>query len=498
MQTRSTLIVAAAAIATSAGAFFLAPAVADRQDAARSRRDVELAAGRLQSSGVLKSLDGELRDLAKAVEPSVVYVSAETQVPGWRGAFGSSGSGWVWDDQGHIVTNAHVIDGASRLQVQDWRGQLFDAEVIGADLQSDVAVLRAKGGSALGGSEWIPAKRQSAPAEQGQMCFAFGSPFDFRFSMSAGIVSGLGRVSGLPGMELENFVQVDAAINPGNSGGPLTDVEGRVIGMNTAIASGAGDQMGQGSFSGVGLAIPMDIVELVVPQLISSGEVAKGYLGVSVQPVGFIQRVQLRDPKFGDAYRKVRDDYKEADGALVNRVEENSPAAKAGLQPGDVIVSFGGVEVNESAQVPAMIATHRPGERIAMQVWRDGKTTPMEVVLERRSADLNVPHIARDLAATGALELETVADSRPGEPTGTVRGVRATRVDANSQWSEVVPGDAVIVSVADSPVRNVEELYVRLARIRAQIRRFQSVPVPLGWVRPNGERGTVEVVLTPE
>ncbi|MDA0803841.1 MAG: trypsin-like peptidase domain-containing protein [Planctomycetota bacterium] len=491
MDNRSTLVVAAAAIATSAGAFFIAPAIADRQDAARSRRDVELAAGRLQSSGVLKSLDGELRDLAKTVEPSVVYVSAEMQVPGWRGTFGSSGSGWVWDEKGHIVTNAHVIDGASRLQVQDWRGQLFDAEVIGADLQSDVAVLRVDGGK----GEWIAAKRQSAPAEQGQMCFAFGSPFDFRFSMSAGIVSGLGRVSGLPGMELENFVQVDAAINPGNSGGPLTDVEGRVIGMNTAIASGAGDQMGPGSFSGVGLAIPMDIIELVVPQLISSGEVAKGYLGVSVQPVGFIQRAQLRDPQFGDAYRHVRDDYKEADGALVNRVELHSPAATAGLQPGDVIVTFGGVEVAESAQIPALIATHRPGETIAVHVWRDGKVTPMEVTLERRSADLNVPHIARDLAATGLKECETFVEAGPS---GTVRGVRASRVDANSQWSELVPADAVIVSVADSPVRNVEELYVRLARIRGQVRRFQSVPVPLGWVRPNGERGTVEVVLKPE
>src|SRR5690606_400198 len=159
------------------------------------------------------------RDLAMIVEPSVVHVSTSARIQDRSGTAAqvtSSGSGWVYDEQGHIVSNAHVVDGADQIQVQLYTGEYYDADVVGIDLRSDIAVLK------IPARHLVPAQRSSMEnVEQGEFVFAFGSPFDFRFSMSAGIVSGLGRSAGLTDIEYENFIQVDAAINPGNSGGPL-------------------------------------------------------------------------------------------------------------------------------------------------------------------------------------------------------------------------------------------------------------------------------------
>ena len=231
------------------------------------------AEARLHSGSILDQMSQASRDVAVLVEPSVVHVSSAGIMSGRGGGrtFNNSGSGWVYDAAGHIVTNAHVVEGATRLEVQLFDGERREAKLLGADLRTDIAVLQ------VDAQGLVPAQREAQDPQQGDMVFAFGSPFDFRFSMSNGIVSGVGRAAGISEIEYENFIQTDAAINPGNSGGPLTNTKGHVVGMSTAIATGRGNGVSQGQFSGIGLAIPISMIDNVVDQLIDHGEVIKGY-----------------------------------------------------------------------------------------------------------------------------------------------------------------------------------------------------------------------------
>ena len=223
---------------------------------------------------VLELINQASRNIALKVEPSVVHVSTSGNLAGTSGRSGfftSSGSGWVYDGLGHVITNAHVVASADVIELQFQNGERRSARFIGSDVRSDIAVLR------VDPVRMHPAERSTRLPEQGELVYAFGSPFDFRFSMSSGIVSGLGRSAGLAALDTENFIQVDAAVNPGNSGGPLCDVQGRVIGMNTAIATGRGNQIGdEGQFAGIALAIPTRMIELIVDQIIAGEEVDQG------------------------------------------------------------------------------------------------------------------------------------------------------------------------------------------------------------------------------
>ena len=266
-------------VLAAAGVLLLAGPAAVRQ-VSQSMTAVQMigAQERLQSGSLLDQMSQASRDVATIVEPSVVHVSSTGLVAG-RGtgrSFINTGSGWVYDAEGHIVTNAHVVDGATTLEVQMVNGERREAKLLGADLRTDIAVLKV---DTLG---LVPAQRATQDPQQGDMVFAFGSPFDFRFSMSNGIVSGLGRTAGITDIEYENFIQTDAAINPGNSGGPLTNTKGHVVGMATAIATGHRNGVSQEQFAGIGLAIPISMIENVVNQLIDHGEVIKGYLGISM------------------------------------------------------------------------------------------------------------------------------------------------------------------------------------------------------------------------
>ena len=231
---------------------------------AQQRATVDLATKRLVLSNPLSALNQATRDLATKVEPSVVHVSTRGSLresgSGLGGYYTSSGSGWIYDEQGHVVTNAHVIAPADVIEVQLATGEVRTATFVGSDMRSDIAVVR------ISPDRLLAAERSDVLPEQGDLVFAFGSPFDFRFSMSSGIVSGLSRTAGIDELDFENFIQVDAAVNPGNSGGPLSDIAGKVIGMNTAIATGRGTNVGDGQFAGIGLAIPIRMIELVVDQ----------------------------------------------------------------------------------------------------------------------------------------------------------------------------------------------------------------------------------------
>jgi S1-C subfamily serine protease len=277
--------------ATSALALFVVPRVADLAQASQTRRQVQLATLQLNkgvdgsNANVLEQLSNATRQIARRVRPSVVHVSAAQTVAdgrrqGWEMI--GTGSGWIWDDSGHIVTNFHVVENAERIDVQLHDGAVHKATLIEADPLTDIALLRI---DAIG---LVAATRAPdfAAVEQGDMVFAFGSPLDFRFSMSSGLISGMGRSTGVIGSRnpqgYEDFIQVDAAINPGNSGGPLTDARGRVIGMNTAIATDREHPSAEGRFIGIGLAIGLPMIESVIGQLIDTGVVNKGFLGIGV------------------------------------------------------------------------------------------------------------------------------------------------------------------------------------------------------------------------
>ncbi|MSQ91234.1 MAG: PDZ domain-containing protein [Phycisphaerales bacterium] len=428
----------------------------------QARLDTERVAaqGRLSRSNALEEMNQATRDVASVVEPSVLSLSSEG-AGGKRGIpVRNTGSAWVYDIYGHIVTNGHVVDGADRIDVQLHTGQIVAAQLVGIDLKTDIAVLR------IEADDLTPAQRSIDIPTQGDMVFAFGSPFDFRFSMSAGIVSGIGRSAGLSDVDYENFIQVDAAINPGNSGGPLTDIYGRVIGMNTAIATGRGSTLGQGQFGGIGLAIPMDIIEFVVGQLIETGEVEKGFSGVAVQPTSSIIAPQMRNPLFRCIFEHFN-----AEGAVVTRVSPASPAERAGLRVGDVIVSIDGVKTTDAEKVPALIGTRRPGQTVIFLVWRPlpdagrGEELTIRVELTKRDPQIEAADIADILRNYGFAKLVTSTnDSCAALSVPYRRGVIVQEITPTSKLDGVVPAGSIIVAVGGQTVGNTEDFYIRLAR----------------------------------
>jgi serine protease Do len=447
---------------------------------------------------ILEQINRANRAIARLVEPSVVHVSAQNlqRRRGFVAPFASSGSGWIWDDSGHIVTNAHVVEGAERLQVQFFDGELRDAELVGLDLRTDIAVIKV----ASGGVQ--PSLRgDSALVEQGDMVYAFGSPFDFRFSMSAGIVSGLGRSTALDNIDYQNFIQTDAAINPGNSGGPLTDVRGRVIAMNTAIATNQGNTVGQAQFAGIGLAIPMSMIESTVTQLIETGEVRKGYLGIQV--------VTLEAARFGATpYGDIAERFK-GEGAMASLITKGSPAEAAGFRGGDIILTIDGQKVNSDGAVRAVVSSRQPGESVRFEIWRlqdgaqgDGKNGSKDGVFLELTATLAqldssvslAPRLPNALGAAGIKSFSTATDERAAALAVPFRrGVLIEEIASDSELAAQIPKGSVITAVFNQTIGSVDELYTRFARTiesmdlsRGRRRSASIVEVPLTITVPDG------------
>ena len=279
----------------------------------------------------------------------------------------SLGSGFVMSQDGYILTNAHVVDGADEVTVRLTDKREFKAKIIGADKRTDVALLKIE-------ASGLPAVKMADPAQLkvGEWVVAIGSPFGFDNSVTAGIVSAKGR--SLPQENYVPFIQTDVAINPGNSGGPLFNMRGEVVGINSQIYSRSGGYMG------VSFAIPIDVAMDIQNQLRASGKVSRGRLGVVIQEVSkeLAESLALSKPM----------------GAVVNAVEKGGPAEKAGLEPGDVILKFDGKAINTSADLPRLVGATKPGTRSTVQVWRKGAT--------------------RDIAVTvGEMTEEKTASSRP-------------------------------------------------------------------------------------
>ena len=288
--------------------------------------------------------------------PSVVSVLSTRQGNRSRQGQAGQGSGVIVSADGYIITNNHVIEGASRIQVSIDKKEQFEAKLIGRDPKSDIAVLKIEGKNL---SPIVIA--DSDNSRVGDIVFAIGNPFGLGKTVTKGIVSAKGRAFGL--VDYENFIQTDASINPGNSGGALIDAQGRLIGINTAILSRTGGSQG------VGFAIPANQAVSVMKSLVKEGQVKRGYLGVAIESVTKAKQTELK--------------MKDIHGALVNGVGPGTAAERAGIKPGDVISKINGEKVADVRDLRMKISNNPPGKTITLTLIREpGKTTLQAVKLD--------------------------------------------------------------------------------------------------------------------
>lgn len=312
-------------------------------------------------------------DLFREASPSVVFITTlGERIDLWTRTVTEqpqgTGSGFIWDDAGHVVTNFHVIQKASGAYVTLADHTRYKAQLVGVDPPNDVAVLRIK----------APASKLKAikvgsshDLEVGQSVLAIGNPFGLDQTLTTGVVSALGRrIRSIGGRDIEDVIQTDAAINPGNSGGPLLDSSGRLIGMNTAIYSPSG------SSAGIGFAVPVDTINRVVPQIVANGKVVRPYIGVKLDERGLILR------QLGEA------------GALVLQVVEGSPAEAAGIRPsrrlpdgriavGDIIKEVDGATIRRPDDLRARLERYKPGDTVTLKVLRVNELVELPVTLAK-------------------------------------------------------------------------------------------------------------------
>jgi serine protease Do len=348
-----------------------------------------------------------------------------------------AGSGFIVSSDGYILTNAHVVKGADEVEVKLIDKRKFSAKVVGADSRTDVAVIRITASN-------LPTVKLGDPDKLrvGEAVAAIGSPFGFENSVTAGIVSAKGR--SLPSESYVPYIQTDVPINPGNSGGPLFNMRGEVVGINSQIYSRSG------GYQGVSFAIPIDVAMDVAEQLKSAGKVSRGWLGVVIQEVtaDLAESFGLDRPR----------------GALVSQVQPDSPAAKAGLQPADVILQFDGRPVENSGDLPRMVGMAKPGAKIPLQVWRKGRTQDVTVTLgelpgeEEQLAGKNGKTYSR-----GGLALsELTVDQR--RELNIDHGLLVEEVTGDAARAGIRVGD-VILAVNNGKVSTVEAFRKAIATI---------------------------------
>ncbi|MBI2217238.1 MAG: Do family serine endopeptidase [Candidatus Rokubacteria bacterium] len=422
-----------------------------------------LAQSATDPRAVLRAMEEAFTTVAQRVMPAVVNVSTTPkkgsgggeEVPEpFREFFEefrrrppsprASGSGVIVDPKGYILTNNHVIENASEITVRLSDARKFTATLVGRDPKTDLAVLKVDAPAVLPAAEL----GDSDALRIGQWAIAIGNPFGLDRTVTVGIISATARTR-VGVATYENFIQTDASINPGNSGGPLLNLDGRVVGINTAIVAAG---------QGIGFAIPVNMAKDVMRQLIAGGRVVRGWLGIAIQDV-----TDELAKSFGVAERE---------GVLVAQVMDGSPAEAAGLKAGDVIVDFGGSPIKETPELQRKVAGVTPGQQIEVRVKRDGQTVPIKVTVGEMPSD------------------EPVAAAEPGDESWGVRveplspdfaqrfGIALTGVIV-AEVSPGTPADRaglrrgdVIMEIDGEPVTDVASFHGELAKVKESARLY--------------------------
>ena len=448
-----------------------------RSDAYADQLGASVAAR--QNLSTAQDLSTSFRNVAEALKPSVVSISTTQKMAvrgrgrnslppelrqrlprGFEDLFGfgddlgtqqlpqreGMGSGVIVRSDGYILTNNHVVEGADELIVEMSDGKKVPGKIVGTDPETDLAVVKIEltglQEATFGSSDDI---------RVGDWVLAIGSPFGLNQTVTAGIISGKNRVQGIvdDGKGFEDFLQTDAAINPGNSGGPLVNLRGELVGINTAILSRSG------ASAGIGFAIPVSLAQPVLNSIIDTGEVHRGFLGAAVGEV---------NPTLVQEY-----DLKVSQGAFISSVLEDQPAAKAGLQPGDVIIKLDGRPCLSGTQVRNYVAGQSPGSTVAMEVNRDGKQLKIEVTLDERT-DESMSMFSPGSNLLGArLEPVTPETARQFGYQGLTSGLIVTSVEDNSlaAQAQLQAGD-VIESAGGVELSSVAQLSELLAEAKKQ------------------------------
>jgi serine protease Do len=343
------------------------------------------------------------------------------------------GSGFIVEPNGVILTNAHVVAGADEVRVRLTDRREFKGKVLGVDKPTDIAVIRidAKG---------LPTVKLGDPGSirVGEWVVAIGSPFGFENTVTAGIVSATSR--SLPDGTYVPFIQTDAAVNPGNSGGPLFNMKGEVIGINSQIYSRTG------GYQGLAFAIPVDVAANVKTQLVQHGKVERGRLGVSIQEVSqsLAQSFGLERPR----------------GALVAQVEKGSPAERAGIKPGDVLLGVNGKTVERSAELPPLVAAVKPGTRARLELWREGRKQTLDVTI----GALNPEQVAVGPASEAGAEAGKLGLAVRSSENGLV----VENATGAAARAGIRAGD-VVTAVNGKPVKNVEDLKAAAEKAKGSV-----------------------------
>jgi serine protease Do len=425
-------------------------------------------------------------DLAQAVDPAVVSIQAATiekgprdrrdggvdpfefffgprrrgpgdpqqpQQPGQPEEFRSDagGSGFVISRDGLVVTNYHVVEGASEVKVH-LGDRDFTAQVKGTDPATDIALLKIDAGDSLRYLEL----GDSENVRVGDWVMVIGNPLNLDKTVTTGVVSAKGRSIGISDVSFENFIQTDAAINFGNSGGPLVDMQGRVVGIATAINYGA---------ENIGFAVPVNTLKQILPQLREKGSVSRGYLGVQIGNLTYEQA-----QAFG---------LQSSEGALVSTVEGSTPAAKAGLRHGDIILSVDGIKVKQTRDLISYVAGKAPNSTVSLEVWRDGKVTKRDVKLGERPGDDQVAETETEDSESGigwlGLQYQDLTGNlrnQHGVPED-INGVLVSNVAPTSPlYEQAVRPGSIITEVNGQEVKSVQEFeeVVKSAKPKSYLR----------------------------
>jgi serine protease Do len=420
----------------------------------------------LHSADVLSSIGQATAEIAESVRPAVVNISTMRTVkmhggmnpffddPFFRKFFGDQfrtprerktanlGSGVIVDSKGFILTANHVIQGADEIKVTLSDKREFKGKIIGADSMTDIGIIKIEADN-LPTIAWGDSDRLRV----GETVLAIGSPYGLNQTVTMGIVSAVGRANvGIA--DYEDFIQTDAAINPGNSGGALVNVRGELVGINTAIFSTSG------GYQGIGFAIPTNMARSVMNSLINSGKVIRGWLGVTIQNL---------TPELAKQFGM-----KEERGALVGDVIEGSPAEKAGLQRGDIIVEFAGRKIEEPNQLRNMVANTEPGQTVEMKIMRGTVRDILKVTIQDLPADMQKPSKGVHdnlLNGVSVVDLTTELFSSLNLPKK-IKGVVVTDVDEQSPAAELLMRGDVVLEINRQQVTSVNDYETLVAGIK--------------------------------